>query len=383
MANTTTLIEKAQGHWAEIFNEFITDDRFHKALENSGKHVPSPFNEASQKDGFRLDPAFELKNGIGYDNAHGSMFGVDIIAKLTGDTINQTASKIHRFIDGKEIQHSKLTPEQLAQQKTDIEQAKAQQVKSDQKKINNAQKQVKKILAQTKNNNHLKKYLKSRGLGKAINNVNPAIFAVNNLYYDKQISTPAIVAPVFNNKGETVFLHRTYLNQQSEKNTKLENNKKVTPKIVSTAYYGAFGIKVNSANVKNSDSIHVVEGIETGLAVSIMTDNKVPVISTINTGGMVKFMPTNKSKHITIWADNDEAGIKAANALKSNLSNVGISVAVKIPKTKGDDFLDSYLAEQTKKNNENTTNTAPKTKGPMAQALANRRAKTKSNSLRH
>lgn len=362
MNDHLTLQQKSAGHWTEIFSALTNNQRFIVALANKGKHVPSPLNIESQKNGFRLDADYENKNGLGYDNLFGTMSGVEIIAKLTNSTINQAAHKIHNFIDNNKI--TKQTPTQLAAKKIEVDKSK----QAEQQKIVNAKKQVKSILAQTKNNKHLKAYLKSRGLNKAFDNLNPSIYSVDNLYYNKQTSTPGIVAPVFNARGETVFLHRTYLNQKSEKNTALENNKKVTPKIIDTAYQNAFGIKVNNANTNNSDIINIVEGIETGLAVSLITDNREPVISTINTVGMTKFMPSNKDKHIVIWADNDAAGIKAANSLKRTLDKISVSATIKIPKTKGHDFLDSYTTNHTQK-------------ASAAQALAQRRAKQNSQQI--
>ena len=354
--NNLSFSEKTYGRWTEIFNEFISDDRFHQALAKKGKHVPSPFNLDSKKDGFRLDPDFENKNGRGYDNASGSMNGVDIIAQLTGDTTEQVSHKIHQFIDGQEVQRSQQTPEQVATRQAEIERSKVEQAEAEQGKLEFAQKQVASILTQDKNNDHLSGYLESRGLGAAIENINPAIFAVDSLYYDKKTSTPGIVAPVVNNAGEVQFLHRTYLNDQNEKNPDLEANKKVTPKIKADAYDHSYGVKVNNASNKDSKTIHVAEGIESALAVSIITNNQDPVISTINTGGMVKFMPGDTSKNVVIWADNDEAGVKAANALKKNLDRAGINANINLPKTKGHDFLDSYLADEVK----NKTQTSKK-----------------------
>jgi ankyrin repeat protein len=342
---TLSLKEKSQDRWNEIFNHFISDERFKKAINNPGKHVPSPFNHLSKKDGFRLDPDFDSKNGLGYDNSIGSMSGVEMIAKHTGQDITTTAAAIHKFIDGRDIELGiQRDPEEVKKQARAREQAILEKQADDLEKAQDINDQV---LSSPKNNEQLKTYLSGRGFDTTIvDNINPTIFATDGLYYDKDNNYPAMVAPVVNNKGETVFLHRTFLDGKGNK-ADVAAAKKVTPKLTADAYQNPYFVQVN--NAPKSNTIHVAEGIETALAVSAITNNKDQVLSTINTDGMAKFMPTDKNSNVVIWADNDTGGIKAANTLQERLNKEGITASINIPKTQGNDFLDEYL--QAKKQN--------------------------------
>ncbi|TEU24935.1 MAG: hypothetical protein E3I13_01000, partial [Gammaproteobacteria bacterium] len=100
----------------------------------------------------------------------------------------------------------------------------------------------------------------------------------------------------------------------------------------------------------------VAEGIETALAVVLMTKNKDRVVSSINAHGMTMFEPKSDTRQVHIWADNDKAGIEAAQKLQAKLLATGkVKVQVVMPRQQGHDFLDELHIQQQKNPNQNKT----------------------------
>ena len=105
----------------------------------------------------------------------------------------------------------------------------------------------------------------------------------------------------------------------------------------------------------DSDILCVTEGIETALAVRLLTNGK-PVWANYSAGVMARFEPPPGIKEVWIFADYDKedergrrAGINAANDLQKHLKTKSIKVRKFLPPTEGDDWLDEYLA-RTKQN---------------------------------
>ena len=335
MANNTPLKEKTYNRWTDIFNHFIADTKFSAALAQPGKHVPSPINTVSKKDGFRLHKDFEQRNGLGFDNSvSGGLSGVEIIAEITGDSINEVSHKIHQYLDGKEeilVTKPVEIKQQIANDSEDAQIAAEEKIKFTKKTTNS-------ILNQETNANVVNQYLDNRGLVAAIPYISNDIIGLDSLYYDKDTKTPAMVAKIKDNNGKLLFLHRTYLDENYQKNSQVDTVKKVTTALTIDAYQHPYYVQVN--NAQQSDTVHITEGIETALAVAVIDENQHPVLSTISTGGMTKFSPAKNIKNVVIWADNDEAGINAAKILAKKLDKQGVSVEIKQPTTNGHDFLD-------------------------------------------
>ena len=329
--------EKTYGRWAEIFNHFLNDSRVGAAILSNGKHVPSPVNANSKKDGFRFDKDFETKGGLSFDNSYGAMNGLTLISTMTGDNTKEVAHKIHQYIDGQSVE--------ITDVKERIASDKVKQKTEQENKLKTAKQTVDGILAQATNQVVVNNYLTNRGLAQAVPYLNKDVISgVNSLYYNKDTKTPAMVAQVKNNQGELLFLHRTYLDSEYQKNKVVDTAKKVTSAISAGAYQNTYSVQVN--NAPKTDTVHIAEGIETALAVAVINENKHPVLSTINTGGMTKYQPTNNIKNVVIWADSDESGIKAAQTLAGKLNNQNINVQIKQPLTNGHDFLDALNSRQ-------------------------------------
>ena len=339
--NSITLKDKAHGRWSEIFGHFLNDSKINAALAKAGKHVPSPINPDSKKNGFRFAQDFESRNGLSFDNSRlGGMSGVQLISEITGKSITDVSREMHQYLDGNTNNQTQgKIKQRVANNQHD-------QKIADEQKLKFAQKTTDAILKQETNRSVIEDYLTSRGLSEAFKNINDDIIGIDKLRLDSKNNLPAMVAQVKDNDDNLLFLHRTYLNQDHQKNTSLESSKKVTSKIRSDAYTKEHHIQVN--NAKKTDTVHIAEGIETGLVVSMLTKNNAPVYSTINTGGMAKFNPKDGVKNVVIWADNDvnSAGMNAANKLKDRLSKQGINIDIHLPKTQGHDFLDAFNTKE-------------------------------------
>lgn len=341
--NNLTFEEKTFGNWHKIFNEFVSDPNLHLALINPGKsRAPSPFNASSKKDGFRFDKDFEAKGGLGFCNAQGAMSGVGMIAFLNASTTKEVASQIHKFLDGKTID--------IVKTRTDIELARNKQKNQDLHKLDFSRKLISKILKQPTNNKFRDSYLKSRGLAKTIPFLNHDIRSIANLYYNKTTHLPAMVSVVRNEDNKIAFLHKVYLDDKGNKAT-IDAPKQVTYHTRADAYQRPFLAQVNSPTKNNSKVEHVAEGIETALAVALITKNKDRVVSSINSHGMTMFEPQANTKQVHIWADHDKAGIEAAQKLQAKLLSTGkVKVQVVMPRQQGHDFLDELRTQQEKPN---------------------------------
>jgi putative DNA primase/helicase len=84
------------------------------------------------------------------------------------------------------------------------------------------------------------------------------------------------------------------------------------------------------------------EGIETSLSANKIFN--VPVWSALSAGGIAAFPVIASVKHLTVFADHDEAGIQAARKCYCRYKKAGIEVEVRCPPNVGTDWND-YLTE--------------------------------------
>jgi len=80
-------------------------------------------------------------------------------------------------------------------------------------------------------------------------------------------------------------------------------------------------------------SLHICEGLETGLAILAMDHG--PVWALGSTSNMQSFPVIDSVSRLTIWADNDPAGIKAAEACSNRWARGGKTVEQKKPRQAG------------------------------------------------
>lgn len=142
-------------------------------------------------------------------------------------------------------------------------------------------------------------------------------------------SFPAMVAPVKDVSGEVVAVHVTYL---------LDGKKAPVPspkKLIGSPKGGA--VRLYPAG----DEVGIAEGIETAIAASDIFDK--PVWASLSASLMPSVEIPDDARLVWIFADNDEAGIRAAVKLASTLSQKNKRTKAPItPVLSGSDFYDSW-----------------------------------------
>lgn len=148
----------------------------------------------------------------------------------------------------------------------------------------------------------------------------------------KRQSYPCMVSRVQDLEGSTVAIQSVYLNPQTFKKAALE------PCKVTTGPCGGGAVRLGGI----APHIYVCEGVETGIAISLLTNFKAPVWCTLGTSGLVGLeVPLSVSK-ITIWPDGDKpfrkrahdfeptlpAGRAAAIALQARQTREGVECAI-------------------------------------------------------
>lgn len=159
-------------------------------------------------------------------------------------------------------------------------------------------------------------------------------------YYEKQDGKPvvtghysAMVAPIRNKAGDVIAAHLTYLLAG-------EKAPVASPKKIIGAPKGGT-IRLCLAG----GEVGLAEGIETAIAARAIFN--VPIWSFLS-ASLAPFIELPENiKRVHIFADNDEAGHKAANGLVIKAKNEGLPIGMtRMPPTHGADFADYLLSAQ-------------------------------------
>jgi hypothetical protein len=147
------------------------------------------------------------------------------------------------------------------------------------------------------------------------------------LWHNSQTSCPAMVALVTNAvSGEPMAVHRTYLNQAGDKAQVEPNKMMLGPTAGGIVRLGA-----------GEDGLLVGEGIETTLSGMQATGR--PGWAALSTSGLKALVLPDHVREVTILADGDPPGIKAAHEAASRWTKSGVCVRIaKAPD--GQDFND-------------------------------------------
>ncbi len=205
--------------------------------------------------------------------------------------------------------------------------------------------QIKNILKSCLSIDHSKSeparlYLKNRGLDKILRDLpDDFLFHPHLPFYGeggKKTYFPTLVAIMKDCAGATVTLHRTYITLDGKK-APIPTVRKLLPGRAAGA------IHLYPADEK----IGICEGIETALAVRLMTG--LNVWAATSTSLLVDIsVPTNTTK-VIIYGDNDKskAGQQAAITAAENLTAMGKAVKIVMPAgspilSKSIDWLDVY-----------------------------------------
>lgn len=157
---------------------------------------------------------------------------------------------------------------------------------------------------------------------------------------------PAMLALLQHPDGKPASIHRTYLEKDGQK-ANVEKPKKL---MESPCKIKGSAIRLYEPTSK----LALAEGIETAIAVHLMTD--MPAWACTSAPLMKSVVIPESVKEVFIFADNDpadekgqRAGLEAANVLKERLIKEGKKVQVIVPMVEGTDFLDVYLQKKMSK----------------------------------
>jgi hypothetical protein len=156
-------------------------------------------------------------------------------------------------------------------------------------------------------------------------------------------SWPAMLALVQGPGGESVALHRTWLDPETV------NKAPVGPPraALGPVKHGA----VRLFETPYADTLLVGEGIETTFAASQMAGWKYAGWAALSTVGIVSLVVPPRYGRVIIAADNDpnEAGVRAARILAYRLHKRGVRVVINTPTLRGTDWNDVLLARRSRK----------------------------------
>ena len=141
---------------------------------------------------------------------------------------------------------------------------------------------------------------------------------------------PAMIARIRGPKGQPMGIHRTYLKSDGSGKADVKGSKMMLGPVGGGAV--RFG--------KDARVIALAEGIETAL--SLAKASRLTVWACLSTSGMKGLIlpPMPTAEVIIIAADNDDAGLAAAEDAATRLEAAGRVVSIVYPKTKGADFND-------------------------------------------
>jgi len=148
---------------------------------------------------------------------------------------------------------------------------------------------------------------------------------------DLRRGVPAVIAKMVDIKtNEGVGIHRTYLRPDGGGKLTDVTAKKMFGRASHTA------IKL-TPDEDVTLGLAITEGVENGLT---MLGLGFHVWALGSAGAIAKFPVLAGIEALTIFADMDEAGLKAANECAERWSNAGVEVAVTFPKTNKSDWND-------------------------------------------
>jgi phage/plasmid primase-like uncharacterized protein len=141
---------------------------------------------------------------------------------------------------------------------------------------------------------------------------------------------PVMLAAVVDADGKLRALHRTYLRSDGSGKADVE------PAKMTLGSIRGFSSHLGDAG----EELAVAEGIETGLSFQLSTG--IPTWAALNTGGMRTLLlpPRPLASFVTIAADADEPGLKAAEAAAARWRADGRHVRIVTPPKPGLDFND-------------------------------------------
>jgi putative DNA primase/helicase len=181
------------------------------------------------------------------------------------------------------------------------------------------------------------RYLEARGCAPTSGALSPQNLGFHPACPFSTFVFPAVVSLIREViTGEPVGIHRTAVSDDG-------TSKRVMPsglqsKMMLGRALGA-AIQFHAAG----SALGLAEGIETAL--SAETIFKVPVWAATSAGGISSFPVIHGISRLVVFADNDDAGLSAAQACGCRYSRAGIEVEIRYPPVPGSDWNDFLQKE--------------------------------------
>ena len=182
-------------------------------------------------------------------------------------------------------------------------------------------------------------YLLGRGLGAP--GSSDLRFHPDLTHWETKSGFPALVGIVRDRDGETIAVHRTYLQPDPGAPGKVTKAAVSKPRMILGRSGGG---AVRLAPLTDGMTLAICEGIETGLAVLAMCPG-LAVWATLSTSGLEQVQLPPEARRVIVLADHDAsgAGLRAAEAATRRLRAEGREVVIALPPQEGDDFNDLLL----------------------------------------
>jgi phage/plasmid primase-like uncharacterized protein len=181
-------------------------------------------------------------------------------------------------------------------------------------------------------------YLEARGIqGLRLSKLRATLrFHPGALHTPSGLHLPAMLAQIRGPKGEALGIHRTYLRPDGSGKAEVVPAKMMLgPSSSGAVRFGPDG-----------RVIALAEGIETALSVS--RASRMTVWATLSTSGLKGLIlpPPPVAELVIIAADNDDAGLAAAEVTAARLEAEGRAVSVIFPPKPGADFNDVLRGDE-------------------------------------
>lgn len=169
-------------------------------------------------------------------------------------------------------------------------------------------------------------YLAGRGLPDLA--TSPALRYRGDCYHPERSKHPALIARVQSVTGETIGVHRTYLDRHGAKAA-------VNPQKASLGSIWTGAVRLNEAG----DELVIGEGVETAGSAGLLLG--LPVWAAVSAGNMAAaLMLPPDVRTLTIAADMDAPGMRAARDAAGRWRAEGRTVRIATPDRPGQDFND-------------------------------------------
>lgn len=162
----------------------------------------------------------------------------------------------------------------------------------------------------------VQEYLERRGI----------LIMPSTLRYSEYEHRPAMVAVVQRPDGVEIAVQRTFLRACGEK---------ASPKKLTTGNLGTGAVRLGYA----AEVMGIAEGVETALSARFMTE--IPVWASLGASRLHQVELPNIVREVHVFADNDDAGRKAAEMARAAHEALGREVQIHFPRNGAKDFNDA------------------------------------------